>query len=398
MAAFSHLASPKPMTKEKVQILNALGLHQWELRKEGGKGARTNKLFTMMFFLVLACEVNVYGFVLAAYYFFSIGDGAWYAPTSTAVCLMRAALVLGLLSYCAAVTKCLAKQFHENKVRAKNEAEREGQFADKKKEHSDQEEVACCTCACMREPPRRKHCSAHLDDGLRPVHCLHHTSDWLQPAQMHYYHFLPACRWIVALKSLFKKKVHDDAEVLFKAYALSTFTLGFVQVVCFLIGLSENLLLLEDTAVLIVLPSLILNLVITMSIYFTPFAGMMKDAARIEELKLLHGERSRHDLILLRSGSDAQRAAILTQVYIDIKDLAQVVRDFVPEACHDGRPVTYGCPTVSIDCCPGENAMGSQDDLSEINLDVFSVDEVCLVRTCLDIKHFKWCCGCCATV
>lgn len=317
---------------------------------------------------------------------------------SAALCLMRAALILGLLSYCAATAKCLWEQAQKTKQRKKQQAEMDRINAFVLPE-ADQIDMEAYSGSQYEE--KQKHCCKHLMDGdLRPAHCVHHTGDWQKPLQMHVYHFVPVYRWVVVLKSLLKQEVHDDAEALHKVHSLCTFTLGFVQVVCILISLSEMVLRLDDTALIIVLANLILSFFITIINSFTPICGQMKDAARIEELKLLHCERSREDLILLCSGSDASRTANLEKVHTEIKELAQVIYDFSPEVGNDGCSMMLsqevnivGCPTMF-----GVEALSVETKLSEVSLDIFSAQEVCLLRTCLYIKHFKWCCGSCANV
>jgi hypothetical protein len=358
-----------------------------------------NTLFMMMFFLVLASEINVYGFVLAVLHFGNIPQAmrSGMVLPNGSLFLMRAALILGFLSYCAAMATYLWNQFQKNQ-QAKKQKEEMDRISDATQDDSwrtsdaiqddswDMGQIDIEYQWKSEYKMKQRHCCEHMkDDGLRPVHCLHHTSGWTV-AQIHLYHFLPVCRWIVVLKSLLKHEVHDDAEALHKTYTLSTFTLGFVQVVCVLISTGESVLRVDDMALKLVFANLILSFLLTLVHNFTSIPGRMKDAARIEELKILHIERSKNDLVSLHSGSDVVRAKTLQTVHVEIRELAQVISNFHFEVGSDGTPEP--CTAVGSTTLPV--------DVSAVDLDTFSAHEICLVRTCLYIKHFKWCCGCCA--
>merc|ERR1712100_256311 len=56
------------------------------------------------------------------------------------------------------------------------------------------------------------------------------------PAHLNFYHFLPIVRYYL----LVKDPTTNDVESLFRVNALSTFTLGFAQVFCMVLGLSNQ--------------------------------------------------------------------------------------------------------------------------------------------------------------
>jgi len=78
--------------------------------------------------------------------------------------------------------------------------------------------------------------------------------------------------------------VPDDVEALFRINGLSTFTLGFCQVACLLLGSSDGILGLGDILVQVGMITQGINVIITTIYFATPVSGSMKAVTKTEAM------------------------------------------------------------------------------------------------------------------
>lgn len=330
--------SAEAMTKS--DALRFLGLGKQDLHRESSIFTRVNKLFILMFMLVLICELNAYGCVISELYYYNQAKSS----ITSAQLLIQAALLIGPLSYCVALVKSCGAKEKDNA--AETEVQRNTSTA----------KVAVVLGQAQNQ-------------SQQPAQCIHRRLGTMAPAQIHFYHCLPICRWYVVGKAVLKHTAQDDVEVLLKVLALSVSTVGFAHAFCLCVALSEDLLDSSDILFGGVLGSLAMNLLAFVIHFLTPLPGRMKDVTSIEELKAIHRQRLNHQQISVHRASEAERAAFRSKIHEDVKALAKVVQDC--SSSHSPHDV----------------------DLSMIDLSIFSFAEICLIQICLDMKHFKWCSG-----
>lgn len=101
-----------------------------------------------------------------------------------------------------------------------------------------------------------------------------------QAVHIKMFHFLPVVRYFL----LVKDTEPSDIEALFRVNALSTFTLGFAQVFCMLLGFGNGSLHWEVKTVVGVIAQVV-NLSMTYLYFFTRYPERMKRAMSVEALQ-----------------------------------------------------------------------------------------------------------------
>lgn len=186
----------------------------------------------LFLFVIIGCELDLYGFSLAAATYWNAGVIDKHC--SSIGWVMRGMLIIGPVGYFLAVGWYSYRYRHAEQEFAEREDEVQG----------------------LVDLPR--------SPQKEPIH--------LKP-----FHFFPILRYYL----LIKDQEPQDVEGLFRVNGLSTFTIGFAQIFCAAIGLSKNILHFDIFLKIGVLAQAV-NIGVTFIYFGTPWAQMMKAGIAID--------------------------------------------------------------------------------------------------------------------
>lgn len=323
-AVFLEAQALKEQRRDQYKLtLKTLGIGAEDMRKEGGKSCRAS--FTKLFFLTitLACEVDMYGFVLAVLQYSTIGeDVEGYEYPSRANYLMRALLITGPVAYLVAIFAYLSRQSGKGTVVG------DGNLP--LSERTDRDPLG-------------------FNDLLFTLP--------EEPFTLKHFHYIPIYRCYILIKDL----MPDDVEALFRVNGLSTFTLGFSQMVCLLLAGSEGLLKVDDVTMKVVLVNQFFNFVVTMIYFSSTIANQMKGSTKVDAMKYNLRERMQREYVRFNDAVNQHslRRSAFTQ---------KVVDDFHAMAAEEIKQLAK---------------------MPEVDLSIFSMEEKFDIRRCLRIKEIN---------
>lgn len=119
------------------------------------------------------------------------------------------------------------------------------------------------------------------------------------------YHIIPVLRNYLLIKEM----VPDDVEALFRVNSLSTFTLGFAQIACMVLGVAKGWLPWPPTVVLVIgITAQVVNISMTFVYFGTAVPVMMQTANTIDAMIAREREQLQRDLV--RYNEAAKDAAL----------------------------------------------------------------------------------------
>lgn len=163
--------------------------------------------------------------------------------------------------------------------------------------------VAMCIYMCSEEPAppasgSKKERLLHItDDPEQPVHKYVElpTQPIKKTIQVEIFHICPIIRNYL----LVKEPVPDDVEALFRANSLSTFTLGFAQISCMILGVSKGWLPWPPTTILWVgIVAQVVNFFMTYLYFATSVPVMMQMSTTIEAMIATERHKLQCDLVM----------------------------------------------------------------------------------------------------
>lgn len=230
-----------------VYICEVLELKDDDIRKDQQEGKCMSGSKFAFLFVILGCELDLYGFTLAFIQYWQAGfkDGR-----STSVgWVMRVLLIIGPSGYVLAVITYV------------------------------------CSFRALDEDFTEK-AEAVLPRGELPA------SVQKEPVHLRLYHFLPIYRYYL----LIKDQVPEDVEGLFRVNGLSTFTIGAVQIMCAVLALSQHLMNF-DIFLKIGAVAQVVNILVTLLYFATPVAQLMKAAIAVDAMVYASNERLRAEFV-----------------------------------------------------------------------------------------------------
>lgn len=214
--------------------------------------------------VVLGCEIDLYGFILAAPIYWT-GDHAATANASSTHMVMRALLIAAPVAYLIAAGMIIC-----------NEVEAD--------ESDPLQEVVHLDRAAMAVQAGLQRAGRALPQDTNNTSAGGRILE--RKIKLKFYHILPVFRMYLVLKEL----TASDIEGLFRVNALSTFTLGFAQMSCMALGFGTGMLTL-DIFVKVGIGAQCLNLSVTLMYFGTNVAERMMNQAQIEALNY-HAEQT----------------------------------------------------------------------------------------------------------
>jgi len=351
-------------TQRKQQLertKEALGLTDKDMRAENGKALRGN--FTKFFFLVivLACELDTFGFLMAAQHYgqMAFKHSDW---------LILSSLVAGPLSYMTAISAyaCFLR-------RKKTDGEPSG---------PSQETGLLPEIEKLQTNPKDFNA---LEFNVQS-----------EPFHLKFYHFVPCYRSFI----LMKEQAPDDVEALFRINGLSTFTLGFNQLFCLLLSSFQDYPSDDNVIQYVIYANQFFNLVVTIIYFSSSIAGRMKGITKVEALKYNLRERMQRDILRYQFAMDQDA---LCSGEKDVQNDKSIMGDFGkpgspgPQGSKtqgsktpgSGGPI-YGTEgTVQIFHKMIERQIKELTTMKEIDLSPFSIEEKFSIRKQLCIKQIN---------
>lgn len=256
------------MSKEKELAMNklqkAFGFTTKDL--EGVKNSRRLGSAAKFAFLlvVLGCEIDLYGFILAAPTYWTGAHAATTNASSTHM-VMRALLIAAPVAYLIAAGMIICNGAEADESEPLQEAV-----------HLDRAAMAVAAGlqragGALPQDPNNTSASGRIKE---------------RKIKLKFYHILPVFRMYLVLKEL----TASDIEGLFRVNALSTFTLGFAQMSCMALGFGTGMLTL-DIFIKVGIGAQCLNLSVTLMYFGTHIAERMMNQAQIEALNY-HAEQT----------------------------------------------------------------------------------------------------------
>lgn len=214
--------------------------------------------------VVLGCEIDLYGFILAAPTYWT-GDHAATANASSTHMVMRALLIAAPVAYLIAAGMIIC-----------NEPEAD--------ESDPLQEVVPLDRAAMAVAAGLQRAGGALPRDTNNTSAGGRILE--RKIKLKFYHILPVFRMYLVLKEV----TASDIEGLFRVNALSTFTLGFAQMSCMALGFGTGMLTL-DIFIKVGIGAQCLNLSVTLMYFGTNVAERMMNQAQIEALNY-HAEQT----------------------------------------------------------------------------------------------------------
>lgn len=241
----------------------ALGLDSQTMRAQNGMALRSNLAKLFFLAIVLACEIDTFGFVMAAQHYGKIAlDNSDY--------IILGSLITGLASYSLAI---LAYGCHLRK------------YKDEFKERGE-EGTSLPDIEKLIEEPK------HFNDLD-----FHVVSE---PFELKMYHWLPLYRSFILIKEV----APDDVEALFRINALSTFTLGFNQLFCLVLTYFHQYESEGDFMQYVIYTNQLFNFLVSMIYFSTSLASKMKGVTKVAAMKYNLRERMQRDLLRYNDAMD----------------------------------------------------------------------------------------------
>lgn len=195
-----------------------------------------------------------------------------------------------------------------------------------------------------------------------------------EPITLKFYHFLPVFRYYL----LVKDTESSDVESLFRVNGLSTFTLGFAQVSCMIIGITTGILQI-DFFIKFGIFAQVVNMIMTGVYFFTDYPEVMKSSMSVEAFQYnarrsMQGEFTRYKQVVDQYSLDFGSR-------IPSMDLAEFLHD-LPEAPANGSPA----PLLDVEAPVQEKEMSEyqQELLKELKHFRFRV-----LRDINEIAHLQ---------
>jgi len=332
------------------QTKKALGLSTKELLAQHIKTLQGN--FTKLFFLiiVLACEIDTFGFMLSVQYYGKIGieNSDW---------LMLASLSSGPISYVVAI---VAYQFYLKKEGAPQKGSDPDVEAGRKEETDLPDEEK------LQLKPKGFN---QLKRSVRS-----------EKFRMDFYHYIPFYRSYI----LMKEQSADDVEALFRINGLSTFTLGFNQLFCLMLTYLKNYAQQGGVIQQIIYANQGFNLAVTLLYFSSSIAGRMKGMTKVESMRYNLRERMQRDILRYQCAVDQD--ALHTAFKSAKKECDPT---FGTGECGDDANGMETKVTVRTFHLMMEKQIAELAALPEIDMSPFSIEEKFQIRKQLCMKQIN---------
>lgn len=232
---------------------------------------RTIQVAKILYLLVITgCELDLDGFGLACATYWHAGETA--DPETNFVmrallCIGPAGYLLSIVLYLLSVTCGVGEKIWMRVSRQRRNLARNVQGGD----------AHLPETLIERIDPRAEENIQIRGDAPIHTHNQFPLATTKQAVHIKMFHFLPVLRYFL----LVKDTEPSDIEALFRVNALSTFTLGFAQVFCMLLGFGNGSLHWEVKTVVGVVAQVV-NLSMTYLYFFTRYPERMKRAMSVE--------------------------------------------------------------------------------------------------------------------
>ena len=281
-------------------VMRALKIVPGTNAEKCSKCCLTTKLSVARFMVLLViagCELDLYGFVLALTDYWSNGD-----------IVMRCMLIIGPTGYVFALCAYMGFLYCQKRWQKRAEAETllgedrdgvHGSASDAFNEENgvsphnddDDDDVESQHASIFSNDANARNASIQAtttkakelrgtiaDKRLKDRKDLLPKTKPREPVVLSAYHFVPILRFYLLVKDF----EANDVEALFRVNGLSTFTLGFAQIVCMIIGLSAGYLSTDDIYIKIGIVAQTVNILNTIVYFGTNIPDTMKNSVRID--------------------------------------------------------------------------------------------------------------------
>lgn len=213
-------------------ILGALRLDEVGLKDDMKKVSGGAWSKCMFLFVIVGCELDLYGFAMSFPQYFEFGSGLW--DTTATRLIMRGCCLVGPVGYLLAVLMymCLSKPPDNSTNGDDVEAQTPAAKLESRRENPFMTEVNKRAGGGAGPQTPVLHSSVHSSEPRTLFFAGLKRKIGREPIKLQLFHFLPIVRYYLIIKD----QEPSDVEGVFRVNSLSSFTLGIAQIICMMMS------------------------------------------------------------------------------------------------------------------------------------------------------------------